>query len=181
MVKLETILTPPTSPNAVSIVMQDNDRNLKILKYFFDQVWIINLKRREDRLARFWEGINKSHWPFRRPQVFNAIEGDKVGVPKFWQTGGGSYGCMRSHNLYNYQGNLTRAAGYLNGKIAAADTTQGVITQVWLGCYQYNHGAVVPPTGTTPTQLLNSSNKNVKASAEYAKHIFTYMGYPWPT
>jgi len=29
--------------------------------------------------------------------VFSAIEGDKVGVPRFWQTGGGSYGCLRSH------------------------------------------------------------------------------------
>ena len=67
------------------------------LKYCFDQVWVINLKRREDRLACFLKEINKSKWPFRRPQVFSAIEGDKVGVPKFWQTGGGSYGCMRSH------------------------------------------------------------------------------------
>jgi Glycosyltransferase family 25 (LPS biosynthesis protein) len=67
------------------------------LKYYFDQVWVINLKRREDRLERFWNEINKSRWPFRRPQVFSAIEGDKVGVPKYWQTGGGSYGCLRSH------------------------------------------------------------------------------------
>jgi Glycosyltransferase family 25 (LPS biosynthesis protein) len=67
------------------------------LKNWFDQIWVINLKRREDRLARFWKEINHSQWPFRRPQVFSAIEGDKVGVPKFWQTGGGSYGCMRSH------------------------------------------------------------------------------------
>jgi len=55
------------------------------------------MKRRPDRLARFWSEIGKANWPFRRPQVFNAIEGDKVGVPKFWQTGGGSYGCLRSH------------------------------------------------------------------------------------
>jgi GR25 family glycosyltransferase involved in LPS biosynthesis len=60
-------------------------------------VWVINSKRRPDRLARFWSEIGKGHWPFRRPQIFNAIEGDKVGVPKFWQTGGGSYGCLRSH------------------------------------------------------------------------------------
>jgi len=72
-------------------------RGSQKLKYFFDQVWVINLKRREDRLEQFLSEINKSQWPFRRPQVFNAIEGDKVGVPKFWQTGGGSYGCLRSH------------------------------------------------------------------------------------
>jgi hypothetical protein len=73
--------------------MRDSQR----LKNYFDQVWVINLRRREDRLARFWNEISKSQWPFRRPQIFSAIEGNKVGVPKFWQTGGGSYGCMRSH------------------------------------------------------------------------------------
>jgi Glycosyltransferase family 25 (LPS biosynthesis protein) len=90
-------LTSPARIKSGSPIKQNANRNLKSLTYYFDQVWIINLKRREDRLDRFWQGINKSQWPFRRPQVFSAIEGDKVGVPKFWQTGGGSYGCMRSH------------------------------------------------------------------------------------
>jgi len=67
------------------------------LQNLFDQVWVINLKRREDRLTKFWDGIANAAWPFRQPTVFNAIEGDKVGVPRFWITGGGSYGCMRSH------------------------------------------------------------------------------------
>ena len=67
------------------------------LENYFDQIWVINLKRRPDRLARFWEGIEKSGWPFRRTQVFNAIDGNKVGVPGFWRTGGGCYGCLRSH------------------------------------------------------------------------------------
>jgi Glycosyltransferase family 25 (LPS biosynthesis protein) len=69
------------------------------LRKMFQQVWVINLKRRKDRLARFSLEIKKSQWPFSSPKVFNAIEGDKVGIPKFWQTGGGSYGCMRSHLL----------------------------------------------------------------------------------
>jgi Glycosyltransferase involved in LPS biosynthesis len=63
----------------------------------FDEVWVISLKRRADRLEQFWREIEKAKWPFRRPQLFDAIEGDKVGVPRFWQTGGGSYGCLRSH------------------------------------------------------------------------------------
>lgn len=67
------------------------------LHALFDQVWVVNLKRRPDRLARFCAELDKANWPFRRPKVFEAIEGDKVGVPKFWQTGGGSYGCLRSH------------------------------------------------------------------------------------
>ena len=69
----------------------------EVLSGYFDQTWIINLKRRPDRLAQFWKEVEKTQWPFQRPQVFSAIEGNKVGVPKFWQTGGGSYGCMRSH------------------------------------------------------------------------------------
>lgn len=39
----------------------------------------------------------KRHLPSHHPQSFSAIDGDKVGVPKFWQTGGGSFGCLRSH------------------------------------------------------------------------------------
>jgi len=70
---------------------------LSPLQNMFDEVWVISLSRRADRLARFWKEINKSNWPFRRPAVFSAIDGDRVGVPKFWQTGGGSYGCLRSH------------------------------------------------------------------------------------
>jgi len=63
----------------------------------FEQVWVISLKRRPDRLERFWTGLTAIKWPFRVPKVFHAIDGDKVGVPKYWQTGGGSYGCLRSH------------------------------------------------------------------------------------
>jgi hypothetical protein len=63
----------------------------------FRRVWVVSLKRRPDRLARFWSEIERANWPFRRPQVFHAVDGDKVGVPRFWQTGGGSYGCLRSH------------------------------------------------------------------------------------
>ncbi|MBI1178348.1 hypothetical protein GC207_13010 [bacterium] len=63
----------------------------------FQQVWVVNLRRRPDRLNRFWNELRKVSWPFVLPAVFPAIEGDKVGVPKYWQTGGGSYGCFRSH------------------------------------------------------------------------------------
>lgn len=64
---------------------------------YFEQVWVINLSRRNDRLENFWKELDKSRWPFCRPKVFSAIEGNKVGVPRYWQTGGGSYGCLRSH------------------------------------------------------------------------------------
>lgn len=87
-----TVTSPVVAKSSKNIV-----RVPQQLGSYFDQVWVINLKRRPERLARFWNEISKSRWPFRRPEVFSAIEGDKVGVPKFWQTGGGSYGCLRSH------------------------------------------------------------------------------------
>ena len=101
--------TPPSEPhlgyierateteNGVSFTCGLGSKKLLPLSDFFDQVWVINLKRRPERLARFWTEIERAKWPFRQPQVFSAVEGDKVGVPKFWQTGGGSYGCLRSH------------------------------------------------------------------------------------
>jgi len=67
------------------------------LAQLFEQVWVINLKRRPERLKRFWSELRSARWPFKIPDVFSAIEGDKVGVPNHWQTGGGSYGCLRSH------------------------------------------------------------------------------------
>lgn len=67
------------------------------LEHWFDQVWVVSLKRRPDRVGHFWAEIQKANWPFHQPQLFNAIDGDKVGMPRFWQTGGGSYGCLRSH------------------------------------------------------------------------------------
>jgi hypothetical protein len=72
-------------------------RKAQQTEQWFDQVWVVNLKRRPDRLTRFWAETEKANWPFHRPKVFEAIEGDKVGVPKYWHTGGGSYGCLRSH------------------------------------------------------------------------------------
>jgi len=69
----------------------------RLLQKYFEQVWVINLQRPTDRLSRFREAIEMSGWPFRHPKVFSAIDGDKVGVPAFWRTGAGSYGCLRSH------------------------------------------------------------------------------------
>lgn len=80
----------------VSTSYLPNNDTMPLVRYF-DQVWLITLKRRADRLDRFLGEIEKAKWPFRKPEIFWAIDGDKVGVPKYWQTGGGSYGCLRSH------------------------------------------------------------------------------------
>lgn len=64
---------------------------------YFSEVWVISLERRGDRLHKFFERLRNLDWPFKQPVVFTAIDGEKVGVPRYWQTGSGSYGCLRSH------------------------------------------------------------------------------------
>ncbi len=38
-------------------------------------------------------------WPFKPPQRIQAIDGEKVPAPEFWQKTGGSWGCYRTHVL----------------------------------------------------------------------------------
>lgn len=63
----------------------------------FDRVVIINLKRRKDRLDAFRARQLSHGWEMPEPQVFEAIEGNKVGVPSYYTSGGGAWGCCRSH------------------------------------------------------------------------------------
>ena len=67
------------------------------LKDYFDRVFLINLKRRPDRLLHITETLKRCHWPFKWPTVFSAVDGTVVPHPKGWDSGGGAWGCMRSH------------------------------------------------------------------------------------
>lgn len=64
---------------------------------FIERVYVINLKRRPDRLRAFFQRLEQYGWPFKEPIVYPAIEGDKVGVPPEFTQGGGAYGCRMSH------------------------------------------------------------------------------------
>jgi len=63
----------------------------------FERCYVINLKRRPDRLAQFMAAVDACGWPFVRPVAFSAVEGDKVGVPPEFSQGGGAFGCRESH------------------------------------------------------------------------------------
>ena len=63
----------------------------------FDRVVLINLKRRPDRLAAFRRLQAEKGWRLPEPEIFEAIDGNRVGVPPYYGQGGGAWGCLRSH------------------------------------------------------------------------------------
>ncbi len=62
----------------------------------FDRVVVINLARREDRLANFLQRL-EGNWPFAMPQRFEAVDGQTVTPPKTWKESAGAWGCHLSH------------------------------------------------------------------------------------
>jgi hypothetical protein len=62
----------------------------------FDRVVVINLARRQQRLARFSQLLH-GNWPFATPSRFEAIDGSKLTPPATWDKGPGAWGCQLSH------------------------------------------------------------------------------------
>ena len=67
------------------------------LKRYFDRVVLINLKRRPDRLARARMELSRGQWPFKQPEIFEAVDGLIATPPPHWQAGPGAWGCLQSH------------------------------------------------------------------------------------
>lgn len=63
----------------------------------FDRCVLINLKRRRDRLVNFRRQQIEIGWPLPAVEVYEAIDGNLVGVPEHYTAGGGAWGCLRSH------------------------------------------------------------------------------------
>jgi hypothetical protein len=91
--------TPTTQPDSLYSLPVEPPKSLSTmnLETAFDQSYVINLKRRTDRLKEFMDGFREKGWPREMPTVFAAIEGDKVGVPFTFGQGGGAFGCRQSH------------------------------------------------------------------------------------
>lgn len=70
----------------------------------FDRVIVVNLARRPERLERFWSLL--ADWPLKKPERFEAVDGEAVGVPAGWDKGPGAWGCLLSHRTL-----LDRAIG----------------------------------------------------------------------
>ena len=66
------------------------------MKSTFDKVFVISLPRRPERRQAFFERL-PADWPFRKPVVFDAIDGGLVPRPGWWNGGDGGFGCYKSH------------------------------------------------------------------------------------
>jgi hypothetical protein len=65
----------------------------------FERAYVINLKRRPDRLKAFRDRLAAAEWPEDWPEVevYPAIDGDLIGTPDEFVHGSGAYGCRMSH------------------------------------------------------------------------------------
>lgn len=66
------------------------------LKSIFEKIYVINIPARKMRLEQFNNSLPKD-WPFKTPEVFNAIHGRLCNPPEWWKAGRGAWGCYRSH------------------------------------------------------------------------------------
>lgn len=67
------------------------------LKDTFDRVVVVNLARRADRWGSIQSLLRQHDWPFRWPVRFEAIDGNRLPMPRGWEYNGGTWGCLQSH------------------------------------------------------------------------------------
>lgn len=63
----------------------------------FERVVVISLARRRDRLSGFLQRVREISWPFREPEVFAGVDGERATPPEGWVDGKGAWGCRQSH------------------------------------------------------------------------------------
>lgn len=87
----------PQVPEVAAAAESLSASTARWLENFFDRVIVVNLRRRPERRRAFFDELSTKGWPFREPEIFEAIDGHVVPVPSKWTAGGGTWGCMQSH------------------------------------------------------------------------------------
>lgn len=62
----------------------------------FEKVYVISLKRRNDRLSDFLNGL-PTPWIFNNVELYEGIDGLTLKKPDWWDDNPGSLGCFLSH------------------------------------------------------------------------------------
>ena len=96
---------------------------------FFSHVHIVNLRRRPDRLGELLRKMSEFGWPFRPPEVFEAIDGEVVGCPPEFSEGGGAFGCRESHCSILRQHLMNQEEGWVFILEDDADIREGFAEQ----------------------------------------------------
>ena len=77
-------------------IVEAEEQITKNLSTYFDRVVVLHMEKRADRWEAF-QATMATGWPFKTPEIFKAIEGDKLPLPSLWPDGGGAWGCMQGH------------------------------------------------------------------------------------
>jgi len=67
-----------------------------MLSNVFEEVYVINMSRRSERLRWFYEQL-PNDWPFQKPLRYEAVDGGIVTPPSWWNGGNGAWGCYKTH------------------------------------------------------------------------------------
>ena len=78
---------------------QTETKQVQNLETFFEKVFVISLRSRTDRLHALLANFEKYGWPFKYPEVWEAVPGadGTVPCPTSFAEGGGAFGCRQSH------------------------------------------------------------------------------------
>ena len=68
------------------------------LKDCFEKIFIISLDQHQERRARLVSQLKAHGVGDDDYEVIRACHGDTVGVPAWWKSGGGAWGCLQSHS-----------------------------------------------------------------------------------
>jgi len=83
-------------------VSRNKDGTLEIAELEpFDRIVVISMDTENGRarLKRLFAELDRIKWPWKMPEVFNAVIGAKVPKPRGWRSGSGAWGCLRSHQM----------------------------------------------------------------------------------
>lgn len=159
---------------------------------FFDRVYIISLDSQVDRRSKLIEQLNQLgvYPPFL--EVFSAVHGDSVGVPAWWKSGGGAWGCLLSHAAVLQDAVKRKLSSYLVLEDDAIFSTHADSDlssflkdvpddweQVYLGGVNLLEPIKLSPTVIRPKDMNRTHAYGLSASAyqRFHQHIFHAPDY----